>query len=102
MTNNIVVFGKAKTEPATELAVIASASVPPPEKDRLQLSIDTLIKMLEDNRHQIESFMGLMTFKTNEHGAAGLQIFTSPMDLANFSLGVRVLDGAANSMLHGR
>jgi len=96
MTDNVVAFGK----PAPVLAS-ATSSAPTPEEARLQLSIDSLLQMLQDNRHKIDSFMGLITFKTAADGTAGFQLFTSPMDLAHFSLGVRVLDGAANAMLHG-
>lgn len=103
MTNNIVPFGRpandSTPEPESEAPTTVIAAVE--DGDPMQQSIDSLIRLLQDNRHQIASFMGVLTLKENHAGASGYQLFTSPMSLADFSLGVRILDGAADAMLHG-
>lgn len=102
MPDNIVPFGRAALVPTTEVETsVSGTTVMSPETAAMQVSIDSLIRLLNDNRHQIESFMGVLTLKETSNGASGFQLFTSPMSLASFSLGVRILDHTANVMLHG-
>lgn len=100
---DIIAFGRPSAAPTESEAIVSASATPDtPEQASLDTSIDSLIKLIQDNRREVESFMGLLTLKEGANGASGFQMFASPMSLAQFSLGVRILDGAADAMLHGR
>lgn len=104
MTNNVVIpFGRrtngeppappANDEAATELVPTSATST------LTEDMIDKFILFLQENRSNIRAFMGAVTFASPDDPMPAYNLFSSPMSLADFSLGVRILDNAANSML---